>query len=379
MGAGWRRWLLLLVPTGVAAALGTFAVVQHDQIREMKAELQGLAAEQRLTVPATDGSAMDSRRTALELPDERSEIARLRELLSLMEPDAATVARLEAENVKLKVDIAATWASMPPEIQEMVQARDRATAIQCVNNLKHLGVAARVYATDNGDEFPPDVLAMKDALSTPKMLVCPSDTARSAADSWTHYSPANLSYEFMSPGPGKHEFEPARVLFRCPIHGNIGMCDGSVQMGVAKEHPEWLVSRNGALYLEGRQEPTPGPAVDGGQDAVVPERRLISVETKGDAAALAGLPGELAKRYGLVPATAGVHIDGPIPGQAAGTQSFGLAMDMTGNTIKGELLPIIDANGNVIGVFGTGEIVPDSVVVPAENGKEPGSTQEPKP
>ena len=145
MGAGWRRWLLLLVPTGVAAALGTFAVVQHDQIREMKAELQGLAAEQRLTVPATDGSAMDSRRTALELPDERSEIARLRELLSLLEADAVTVARLEAENVKLKVDIAAAWASMPPEIQEMVQARDRATAIQCVNNLKQLQLGWYMY------------------------------------------------------------------------------------------------------------------------------------------------------------------------------------------------------------------------------------------
>ena len=42
--------------------------------------------------------------------------------------------------------------------------------------------------------------------------------------------------------------EPDRVLLRCPIHGSIGLADGSVQMGVAKAHPECLVQRDGKLY-----------------------------------------------------------------------------------------------------------------------------------
>jgi hypothetical protein len=40
------------------------------------------------------------------------------------------------------------------------------------------------------------------------------------------------------------------VLFRCPIHGHITLCDGSVQARVALEHPDWLVVRKGKLYLE---------------------------------------------------------------------------------------------------------------------------------
>jgi hypothetical protein len=48
--------------------------------------------------------------------------------------------------------------------------------------------------------------------------------------------------------------EPNRVLSRCPIHGNIGLCDGSVQGYIGKKHPDWLVEQNGKLYFKPRQE-----------------------------------------------------------------------------------------------------------------------------
>jgi hypothetical protein len=44
--------------------------------------------------------------------------------------------------------------------------------------------------------------------------------------------------------------EPTRVLSRCPIHGHIGLCDGSVQGELAKNHPDELVEREGKLYYD---------------------------------------------------------------------------------------------------------------------------------
>lgn len=38
-------------------------------------------------------------------------------------------------------------------------------------------------------------------------------------------------------------------MFRCPIHGHVCLADGSVQSGVAKEHPEWLIVLDGKLYF----------------------------------------------------------------------------------------------------------------------------------
>jgi hypothetical protein len=109
----------------------------------------------------------------------------------------------------------------------------------------------RVWALDNEDLFPTNFLCMSNELNTPKILVCPADTNRFVAANFSTYADANCSYEMFN-GSDK---EPAQVLTRCPIHGNIGLCDGSVQMGAAKRHPDWLVQRDGKLYFE----PPPNP------------------------------------------------------------------------------------------------------------------------
>lgn len=376
---GWRRWLLLFLPAGMAAALATVAVVQKDQIRDLRTELQALASAEVQATASEADSGGNAGRSVMGLPDERSEIVRLRELLAKLKEDAATVAKLESENAQLKQAIAAARASMPAEFKELEDAKDRANRIMCVNNLKQMGLSVRVYATDNGDEFPPDILAMKDVLTTPKMLVCPSDTTRSAAESWETYSAANFSYEFLSPGPGKHEAEPNRILFRCPIHGHVGMCDGSVQQGIAKEHPEWLVSRNGALYLEGRPEPTSASASGNRPTTVVPERRLMSVGGKGGAPVTGGMPEELARRYGLFTGSGTTQADGRGTVQVLDLRSSPLPVDAQGNPITVVPLPVIDANGNVVGEIDPGTFVP----VP-EGGaevlvEEPVEIVEPKP
>jgi hypothetical protein len=92
---------------------------------------------------------------------------------------------------------------------------------------------------------------MSNELHTAKVLLCPADTNRVAASNWASFTAANLSYDYLSPSATNAvSDEPMRVLLRCPLHGHIGLCDGSVQGEVARKHPEWLVERDGKLYYE---------------------------------------------------------------------------------------------------------------------------------
>jgi len=80
----------------------------------------------------------------------------------------------------------------------LAKAKAKAQRIKCVNNLKNVGLGFRIFATDNGDRFPMAVpnaeggsadasvataqnltwmhfAALSNELSTPKIVVCPSD------------------------------------------------------------------------------------------------------------------------------------------------------------------------------------------------------------
>ncbi len=90
----------------------------------------------------------------------------------------------------------------------LAKAKAKAQRIKCVNNLKNVGLAFRIFATDNGDRFPMGVpaaeggssdyttknqhdrmiwrhfSALSNELSTPKIIVCPSDGTRSEANNF---------------------------------------------------------------------------------------------------------------------------------------------------------------------------------------------------
>jgi len=93
----------------------------------------------------------------------------------------------------------------------LAKARAKAHRISCISNLKQMGLAFRIFATDHGDRFPMQVwtnaaeltaseafplryfVGMSNELSVPYVLVCPSDTRRSATH-WTNVTRSNLSY-----------------------------------------------------------------------------------------------------------------------------------------------------------------------------------------
>jgi hypothetical protein len=135
----------------------------------------------------------------------------------------------------------------------ITKAKSRAQQINCVNNLKQVGLAFKIWALDNQDSFPfnvstnnggtlewcaPDadgfdknafrhLMAMSNELSTPKILVCPEDTKTPSID-WQTLAPSNVSYWVRS-GTNITDATPTQVLARCPIHGTELYCDGSVQ------------------------------------------------------------------------------------------------------------------------------------------------------
>jgi prepilin-type processing-associated H-X9-DG protein len=89
----------------------------------------------------------------------------------------------------------------------------KSPATACVNNLKQIGLAFRIYANDHNDLYPMQIpddqggaedsvergdivrvfLVLSNELSVPKTVICPADT-RVAATNWNVLGSANISY-----------------------------------------------------------------------------------------------------------------------------------------------------------------------------------------
>ena len=154
---------------------------------------------------------------------------------------------------------------------------DRSTEIQCVNNLKQIGLAFRIWEGDNGGKLPMQVPAnmggameparrgnvarifqvMSNELSTPRILVCPADADRSVANGFVSgFDNSHVSYfagldandlEWQGLLSGDDNFaingRPVKsglllLATNAPVswtdarhvnQGNIGLADGSVQ------------------------------------------------------------------------------------------------------------------------------------------------------
>jgi hypothetical protein len=257
---GWlRRWWPAVAPAAVSVACAVVLTAQQGKIRELKANIQTLSH-----TPAVESAAQPDTGTAAAQAsaEMEQEINRLKELAERLKAEIAQLQQLQTDNVKLRAQVAAPpeLGLTPQEAEFLAKAKERALSIACVNNLKQFGLAVRVWALDNNDSNPPNVLSMSNELSTPKILVCPAETNRPLAANWSSFTMANCSYEFLVPDEKDADREPLRVLVRCPIHGNIGLCDGSVQSRVGKEHPDWLIEQDGKVYYAPPNSPTGGNA-----------------------------------------------------------------------------------------------------------------------
>ncbi len=156
----------------------------------------------------------------------------------------------------------------------LAKSKQKASRINCINNLKQNGLAFRIWEGDNNDKMPMAVpiakggsmefttggttfrhfQIMSNELSTPKTLICPNDI-RQAAMRFDHLNNANVSYfvgleandanpqMFLdgdrnltadtTPENSVLKLSPGDNLsWTSAIHqnsGNVGLADGSVQ------------------------------------------------------------------------------------------------------------------------------------------------------
>ncbi|HAM72376.1 MAG TPA: hypothetical protein DCM86_12100 [Verrucomicrobiales bacterium] len=115
----------------------------------------------------------------------------------------------------------------------LARAKQKAQAINCVNNMKQICLGIRIYSNDHKDQFPADLLTLRNELPNPKVLICPGATTsprdRGSVE-WSTLRPEDVTYEYLGGGKGENEMRPSEVILRCPIHGSEGLADGSVQM-----------------------------------------------------------------------------------------------------------------------------------------------------
>lgn len=159
----------------------------------------------------------------------------------------------------------------------LAAAKRKSSKIGCVNCLKQIGLAYRIWEGDHGDKYPMFVsvtnggamemvatgnplmtfLVMSNELSTPKILFCPDDTEHTWTNSFGALARSNLSYfigldvtneinpQAILSGDDNFEIDSVPVksgllllptnapiswtAARHKYHGNLLISDGSVQ------------------------------------------------------------------------------------------------------------------------------------------------------
>jgi hypothetical protein len=110
------------------------------------------------------------------------------------------------------------------------RTKSKIDSLQCANILASLGVAARLYAQDNGGMYALDVRRMSNEISNPNIPMCPSEKIKTPAVHFVDVCPSNTTYEYLVPGM-KQSDRGTNGVFRCPIHGHVLREDGIVIRG----------------------------------------------------------------------------------------------------------------------------------------------------
>lgn len=252
----WQRWWPALAPATASLAFAAVIVVQQNEITTLKATVRDLNAT---LSTATNSAPVKIQPTSTEsvaptVNPEADEIARLQKRVAALTTEIGQLESVQKANEGLRTQLATPSGLSQPELDALAEAKAKAQSIACVNNLKQIGLAVRLYAMDNNEVNAPEFLSMSNELSTPKILFCPGNTNHPPVKTWAEFATTASSYEYLVAGVTNAAVEPQRISARCPLHNNIGLCDGSVQM-VSKQHPEFIVERDGKLYLDMTAKP----------------------------------------------------------------------------------------------------------------------------
>lgn len=305
--AWWRAWWPAFATGIVALASLGLVATQHAEIKALRQSVEALRQEIRVhqqngesATPAPHASAPGHRPPQTPVVRGRAELERLRGQADELRAELARRESIAQENDRLRAELTRLAQAARPVVatEELSEARERAKRIACVNNLKQLGLAVRLFAVDHQDRFPPNILAMSNEVANPRVLICPSDTGRQPAPSWAEFNQAlHLSYQYL--GATADETEPHRVIFQCPIHGSVTLADGSVQQLTPEQQATRLIWEGGVLRF--RVDSQPGAlAMD---DLMMQRYGLVPPPAPGSGEAMPPVQMDrlMMERYGLLP------------------------------------------------------------------------------
>lgn len=247
-----RRWFPALAFSVVLLSCAIVIAVQGSWSASLKRRNETLRAA------TTDLPRLRAQHAALEqslaqreelnqLRKDNQEVHQLQAEIGQLQGLAAQIQRLKDENQQITTSLNASPAT-DSNANFLDDAQREAERIQCVNNMKQLGLAMRVWAQDNDDKYPTSLVVMSNELVTARILVCPSDKAQApyATLGWNEFQDNMTSYQFLAQ-PDDEKF-PNCITAICPIHHNYLLADGSVQMiNPDKVHE---VKKDGRWYLE---------------------------------------------------------------------------------------------------------------------------------
>jgi hypothetical protein len=231
-----RRWLpAMSFGVWFLVCTVTFAVqaVRISELRQQQNRIRQTA--ERVAAAKVQSAEAAQAAAAAELDQLKRDLAdvqRLRFEVDQLRTQAAELATLRAQNQQLRDELKAT-GNLPvkPEEDFFATASERAMRIKCINNIKQVCLAARIWGIDHGDTLPGDYETMKKELVNERVTFCPKGGR----------------YEILSPGAS--ERQPEIVYIRCAIHNNVGLTDGSGQQlsethQVVQRDGKWIIVRN---------------------------------------------------------------------------------------------------------------------------------------
>jgi multidrug efflux pump subunit AcrA (membrane-fusion protein) len=244
--AWFRRWMPAM---GFALwFLGCMVVfgIQNSQLAELRVRQR--ASDSAQAASAQQALAAETLRAATEIELEQlrkdlADVQRLRAEIGQLRAEMQELATLRAQNQQLREEMKSQTTPAPqPKEDFFAVAQERAGRTRCVNSLKQLGLAARMWANESKSDVMPDGATLEAALpnlraSMPlgeKIFLCPSDRT--------------IRYEIL--GPGAPERRPEIIYSRCPVHNIFGLSDGSVQQ-IDPTHVH-MVQKDGWWILERR-------------------------------------------------------------------------------------------------------------------------------
>jgi cell division protein FtsB len=246
-----RRWLPALSFAAILLTCMVAIGVQGNLMTELKQRNDDLRAKSQnldsLRQASADIQRLRNENQELDrLRKDNAELQKLRGDLAQLSTQVEGLSGLRAQNEQLRMRNAAAPNTVADARSEEDKAKEEAD--HCVNNLKQIGLAFRIWAGDNGDKYPNDFISMTNELSNWRILQCPSDKAHQVS-SWADVAAGNVSYRRVSSGPEADETHPNVVLVECPIHGCVLLSDGSVQRLTPEARQKYLKVVNGVTVF----------------------------------------------------------------------------------------------------------------------------------